>query len=192
MTYDDFTAAFTARVGMPLPAALQLATGEAVTENELRIALTQRLTRGEFRLIVVVDAITPELRLIIEYLNKHTIDTVQILALELSYGRDDDVELLVPTVYGEESAAHKDRKTTAAKWNAATFAEQVQQRTAGSVLAFIESLLEHGTQKGHHPFYGSGATPGMSYFYELEGQPVSLWALYLNEPTPRQLSASVR
>ena len=56
-----------------------------------------------------VDAITPELRLIIEYLDEDTVDTLQVIALELAYARDDNMELLIPAVFGEESAARKAR-----------------------------------------------------------------------------------
>ncbi len=51
--------------------------------------------------------------------------------------------------------------------------------------AFIDALLGHGGRKGHHPYYGYGATPGMSYYYDLAGRPVSVWALYLKQPVPR-------
>lgn len=109
-----------------------------------------------------------------------------MLALELAYGRDGDVELLIPTVYGTEAAERKSRTTASgSKWTEVSFAEQVELRTSGNVKAFIQRLLQHGSQKGHHPFYGSGATPGMSYYYDVAGQPTSVWALYLYEPVPR-------
>jgi hypothetical protein len=186
MAYDDFEATFAARGGLPLATAITAATGEDVDENVLRANVSRRLADGEFKLVIAVDAITPELRLIIQYLNEHTLSSVQVLGLELAYGRDGDVELLIPTVYGEEAAERKSRSSaTGSKWTAATFAEQIQARTTGSVRELLERLLEHGTQKGHHPFYGSGATPGMSYYYDVAGTPTSVWALYLNEPVPK-------
>ncbi len=187
MSYDEFASTFAARAGTSLTAAASAVSGIEVNEAELRDALAARLRNGEFRLVVVVDAITPELRLIIEYLNEHTLATVQVLALELSYARDGDVELLIPAVYGAEAADRKARaaSTNSSKWNAATFGEQVQARTAGSVRAFIDDPLEHGAQNGHHPFYGAGVTPWMSYYYEVDGHPTSVWALYLYEPVPK-------
>lgn len=187
MGYDEFASTFAARSGQPLLAVLQAATGTDIEEGELRQAVRGRLAAGEFRLIIAVDAITPKLRLIIEYLNEHTLPTVKVFALDLSFARDGELEPpLIPTVYGEEAA---DRKTRAASggsaWNATTFAEEVQARTDGPVRAFIDALLEHGGHKGHHPYYGYGATPGMSYYYDLGGRPVSVWALYLKQPVPK-------
>jgi len=187
MTYDAFAAAFAARASKPLPVAIHDATGEELDEGDLRTAVAQRLDGGDFRLIVAVDAITPELKLIIEYLNTHTIASVGVLALELAYSRDGDFELLVPAVYGEELSRQSPRPPTN-RWTEQSFAEQVQGRTAGPVLEFIERLLAHGSQHGHHPYYGTGATPGMSYYYDIEGHPVSVWALHLRDTPAVALS----
>lgn len=186
MAYDDFATTFQNRSGESLVAAVSTATGVDVDEGDLRAAVGKRLAAGEFTLVVAVDAITPELKLIIEYLNEHTLSTVRVLALELAFGRDGGVELLIPTVYGEEAADRKRRSSSGgSSWNAQTFAEQITERTDGAVRAFVQRLLEHGTQRGHHPYYGSGASPGMSYYYEIEGEPTSIWALYLKEAGAR-------
>jgi hypothetical protein len=76
-----------------------------VDGDQLREAVTQRLAAGDFRLIITVDQITLELRLVMEYLNGYTVAGVQVLAL--NYTKDGDVELLVPAAYGQEAAAAK-------------------------------------------------------------------------------------
>jgi hypothetical protein len=181
MSYDEFAAGFRKRAGQSLDIAVAQATGDEVDADQLREAITQRLAAGEFRLVIAVDQITPELKLVVEYLNRHTVDAVQVLALELNYTKDGDVELLVPTVYGLESAVYKASTT---KWTAETFLEQVQEQTRESARAFIERLLAHGRQRGHHPVYGSGANPSVAYHYALGGRPVSVWALYLRPTGP--------
>jgi hypothetical protein len=181
MSYDEFAAGFRSRAGQALDTAVAQATGEEVDADQLREAITQRLGAGEFRLIIAVDQITPELKLVVEYLNRHTVDAVQVLALELNYTKDGDIELLVPTVYGQETAVGKARTTA---WTAETFLEQVQEQTTGEVRAFIDRLLANGRQRGHHPFYGSGANPSVAYYYALGGRPVSVWALYLRPTGP--------
>jgi hypothetical protein len=120
MPYDDLAQTFSARARVLLPKAVETAAGEPVNEADLRAAITRRLAEGAFRLVIAVDAITPELRLIVEYLNGHTLSTVQVLALELDYAREGDVELLIPKVYGSEAADAKERRK-AATWNAAKF-----------------------------------------------------------------------
>jgi hypothetical protein len=46
---------------------------------------------------------------IVTYINGHSGGTFELLALELTYIKDGGVEILEPTVYGEESAARKAR-----------------------------------------------------------------------------------
>jgi hypothetical protein len=184
MGYELFTTNFQTRSGQPPSEAIAKVTGAPVDADELRTALTATLGRGAFTLFVAVDSITPDLKGIIEYLNSQTIGATQIFAVELAYARDRDVELLVPTVYGSESANRPRPGSGLRRWTAAVFAERVEQLTDGPVRAFIDLLLEHGSSNGHHAYYGSGQTAGMSYYYALDGQPVSVWALYLQD-TPQ-------
>ena len=138
MKYDDFAATFARRAGgKSLLTAVSEVADSPLDDEEFRQALTQRLESGAFRLVITVDEITPELKTIVEYLNEHTLSSVHVLALELSYASEDDFELLIPAVYGEESATRK-RRNSAEQWTATTFAEQVEERTAGVVRAFVD------------------------------------------------------
>lgn len=185
MPYEQFSDTFAKRAGKPLTVAVMEATGASMEEDSFRDALTTRLSSGDFRLVIAVDEITPELKLIIEYLNGHTLGSLQVLALELRYTKDGDVELLSPSIYGEELATSKaSTSSTGTKWNTTTFGEEVEGRTEGAAQDFIKALLAHGSQNGHHPFFGAGHTPGMSYYYELDGTPTSVWALYLKDSGP--------
>lgn len=181
MSYHDFAAGFAARAGQSLESAVAKEVDDELDEDQFRRAVTQTLAAGGFRLIIAVDAITAELKRVVEYLNGHTSDSVQVLALELAYTRDDDIEVLAPTVYGQESAA---RKPNPSLWTVERFAEQIRERTSESARAFIERLLAHGGQRGHHPVYGSGVHPAIAYHYLVEGQPVSVWALELQPTGP--------
>jgi hypothetical protein len=185
MTYDNFAAIFEQRAKRSLAQSIEDLNEGPVDEPEFRNAVANRLETGEFRLVIAVDDITPELKTIVEFLNAHTLPTVQVLALALEYGREEDTEFLTPTIYGEESARFRNLGTTNAHWNETTFGEQVAALADGQIREFVSKLLTHGSQHGHHPFYGSGTTPGMSYYYDLGGQPRSVWALYLNTPTPK-------
>ena len=82
MTYDNFAATFSRRAGKSLMTAVGNLQDGPDDEVEFRQAVTQRLDAGEFRLIIVVDEITSELKTIVEYLNHNTLRTVQVLALE--------------------------------------------------------------------------------------------------------------
>ena len=185
-SYDDFAAGFAARNGgISLLDAVNAAAGEEVDEVVFREEVTRGLADGEFTLIIAVDSITPELKLIIEYLNTHTLSMVKVLALELAYGKDGDVELLIPTVYGEESADRKAKSSNAAmKWTEPLFAHEVQTTTSGEVREFIDKLLAHGATHGHHRAGGTGSAASASYHYTIGGNVSSVWALTLT-PKPK-------
>lgn len=185
MGHDQFEAAFADRAGMSLYEAVKQATATELDEIQLRAAVAANLKSGSFRLVVAIDEITAELRTIIEYLNGHTLDSVQVLALELRYSKDSDVELLTPNVYGEEAAEKKTKEASGSKWNATTFAAAMQQRATPAEVDFLNSVIEHGRTKGHHLYYGSGVMPGMSGYYAIDDVPTSVWAIYLHDAGPK-------
>lgn len=76
-------------------------------------------------MIVAVDAITDELKKTVRYLNMHSTPGVEVLALELGYTRDGDVEVLVPSSYGEEVAPPRQRRP---EWNEEGLFEVLEQR----------------------------------------------------------------
>ncbi len=184
MSWSAFASTFERRVGVGVESAVEKAMGVEVDPDDLRESITRRLADGEFRLVLCVDEITSELRRIVQYLNQHTQPSVSVLALELQYTRDGDIEILVPRFYGEEASEEKAKQSKNGGWTEESFRRELDQRTGGTVRAFIERLLAHGSQNGHHAFWGSGKTPGMSYYYELDGVPTSVWALYLREGGP--------
>ena len=87
---------------------------DEVEESALLARIGENLQSGRLRLVIAVDAMTDELKRTVTYINGHSGGTFELLALELKYLKDGDVEILVPTVYGEESAAHKATRAPAA------------------------------------------------------------------------------
>ncbi len=101
MTFEDFSERFEARVGTPLAAAVSAIAGEGFDAESFEAQVEENLGAGRFRMVVVVDRITDALKQTVMYLNDHLDSSV--LALELAYLRDGDVEMLSPAVYGDES-----------------------------------------------------------------------------------------
>jgi hypothetical protein len=114
MSFGDFTDRFEARTGTPLAEAVAEIAGEGFDEESFESQVAQNLDSGRFRLVIVVDRISEALRQTVVYLNDHL--DAAVLALELAYLRDGEVEILLPAVYGAESAARKkhDRKQAVA------------------------------------------------------------------------------
>jgi len=93
MPVAEFEARWIQRSGDPLASWLAPSGQEQLESN---------LAAGRFRLILAVDTISEDLRRLVEYLNAHTLESVQVLAIELSIAHAGNVDVLIPTVYGME------------------------------------------------------------------------------------------
>jgi hypothetical protein len=98
------------RLGQPLIDALDAQSEGEFDRQAFRAALEDNFAKGDFRLLIVVDEISDELRDAVLFLNEHS--TAVFLALELGYLREADLEILIPTLYGQEMADRKARTST--------------------------------------------------------------------------------
>ena len=180
MPIDDFVAEFEHKAGSSFDHLLgELSNDEPA---DLRAEIESALASGDFRVVIAVDEITSELRSVVEYLNGHTLG-LEVIAVELDYTKDGDIEILVPTTYGLETAMAKKpgKASVGKKWTLATMREALVTRATPEVVGLVERMLGHGQSNGHHFHCGSGFTPGMSCYYLINGVPVSMWALYVYE-----------
>lgn len=105
-TYERFDAAYRSRTGESLVGSLAKDATD-FDEEVFRQTLGKNLENGAFRLAFAVDEITSELKDTVLYLNRHTTEDLVVLALELRFAADGDVEILVSHTYGEESGREK-------------------------------------------------------------------------------------
>jgi hypothetical protein len=111
LTFEDFDRAFSAKSGLSLVQRVAQIAGTGWDEEVFRSQVAVNLAAGRFRLIIVVDEITEELKSIVLYLNQHTDPSLQMLALEIGYIADHGVEIIIPATYGEEIAQEKSKPT---------------------------------------------------------------------------------
>ena len=193
MPIEAFRRTFEARTKGDLVDAMgALAESRSVDFEPERFAETLRsnLAAGRFHLVVAVDEITDELKHTIEYLNAHTDDDLPILALELRFLNDGDLEILVPEVYGEEAVRRKgsSRRT----WDEASFLqaleENVPEPIRGRVMQVFAHARDHDSPTemywGNQRFYwGSGKYPSASAWFQVGGKGTSIWTIY---PDPKR------
>lgn len=157
---------------------VQSVLGEDHPQEEadaLRTMCSDALRDGRFSLVFAVDAITDELRLIVEYLNAHTSTDLGVLALELGYAREGDLEIAVPRVFGAELAEARTRRR--AKW---TEDDVIGALHAASprASASVRRILDHFRDRSRF-YFGEGRFPSVTLvFEEAQGrfQPLSVWA----------------
>ena len=103
LSYADVDAACS-QADQTLAGWLESSDADDWDEESFRQTVSENLERGAFRLVIAVDEITDELKLIVAYLNQHTGHGLRLLALELRRAVDEGVEILMPETFGEESA----------------------------------------------------------------------------------------
>lgn len=110
MSYSDFSKRAEAKLGQPLTEALAAQAEGEFDHGAFHPALAANLAAGRFRLVIVVDEISNELRDAVLYLNDQT--KAEFYALELAYLGANGMEILIPVVYGQETVERKPKVST--------------------------------------------------------------------------------
>lgn len=152
-----------------------------VLDESAREGLDRNIVEGRIHLCLAVDRIDVDLRRLVEYLNRITRDDVGVTALQLTYARHEDVEILLPTTYGGEIVAAKTRPAARAEvWTKDNFLHALtddnDRRRAVRLFEMHDALDE---RLGTHEELWFGTRPrGGIYFhpYGLRYAPIALSA----------------
>ena len=182
LTPEDFQRLWTAQNG---PSLDQLFEGSP----DGRENLAANLRAGVFTLVLAVDAINADLRRIVRYLNTHTTAGMRLLAMELRHAVHASTEILIPTVYGSESADEKDARPASSAslrasttWTQADVDSWLRERDPGladSVASLTSELVTHGFRVQEK---GSGVFPSYSISGTSSGADVTPLSVYCGEP----------
>lgn len=153
--------------------------------EDARRSLEANLAAGVFTLVLAVDAINEDLRRIVRYLNTHTSAGMRLLAIELRRAAHGTTEILIPTVYGAESAEEKNSRRTSGtkRWTHADadpyLRERGQNTLADALAAFTRELEDGGfrMQGG-----GTGTAPSFSIWGSaVDGGDIVPFSVYLSD-----------
>ena len=136
--------------------------------------MAENLEQGRFDLVIAVDTITDELKTVISYLNEHTRPEGAVLALELDYQADGDVEIVVPKFYGEESAGLKAQPSARRAWDEESFFTTLAQQCPEGV-AVVRRFYEHTVDRGGDFSFGAGASPSVTVSLTVGTVRPSVW-----------------
>ncbi len=139
-------------------------TEETWVEDDFRNNVASTLEKGDFRLIIAVDALNDELRRIIQFLNSRGAGSPQIYALEMRQFGTSDLQMLVPELFGPPPSPPPPGGRR--YWTEAEFLEDVNKRCERELGEAIRKLLEFAKSKGRIK-WGRGLT-GSFTFYELK------------------------
>lgn len=182
LSFDEFDRLFAIRAGVPLAKAVEQAAGVDADwdEEAFRQAVAANLETGRFDLVVAVDSITDELKKVIRYLNEHTVAEIRVLALELGYVADGDVEVLIPTVYGDESATRKTQTSSRHVWDEASLFK-VLERLCPEGVPVIRQLYDFAVRNDNYFYWGDGASPSVTAYLTVGGVKAPVWSCYTRE-----------
>ncbi len=177
MSYEDFDRLFSARLsGMSLTDAIRRALGESAPdwpEDQFRANVTDNLAAGRFTLVIAVDRITDELKRIVPYVNTHTLDNLRFLALEIGYVKDGDVEVVLPSTYGQETAAEK-QKSQRRIWTVEAYFENL--RNYGEPTQdFMRELVDFSRENGGEIEGGAGSVPSLNARFLIRNARKAVW-----------------
>lgn len=184
-TPSEFGEEFAKRSGRSLADAITDVAGPDFSSVDFDAELAETLSKGRFRLIIVVDQITSELRAIVEYLNVHLAETVTIVALELGRVLAGETQVLVPKTYGAEIADRRERDAgVRRRWSAGEIEDAVSKIENSRSRELIERLLTHARDRGAVLTGGSGPVPSAGAYYLLGNKRRSIYSLYLTPDEP--------
>lgn len=145
-------------------------------------ALRSNLEAGRFGLCLAVDAIDEDIRRLVEFLSRITTADVAVTAIQLSYARDGDVEILIPTTFGGEIADAKTPKRRGDRWTYETFlaalTDPAERDTAEWLLAKVAETRPLGI---HAEMFWWGARPGGGVFLHVHGHRYASAQLWVNK-----------
>lgn len=167
MTFADLDRAFAGRANKPLLEALAQrasAVGGDFAPESVRAAIERNLATGAMRLVIAVDSITDELKRVVEFLNDRTRPELEILALELDCVGHDGVEILVPTVYGQEAVRRKAAEGLQRRWDEQDLLAAMASHLAEPAAAVLRAVYEHARShpRFSHWYWGEGAYPSVT------------------------------
>ena len=146
------------------------------------IRVKTNLGAGRIRLLFVADLIPPELRRIIEFLNKN-MDPTEVLGLELRQFQGRGLRTLVPYVIGQTEEAFQKRNPSsraARNWDEESIFSDLRARVSENELEAAQVIANWMKAKSDQIWFGKGqrsgsmgatfvATSGISFY------PVILW-----------------
>jgi hypothetical protein len=156
-----------------------------IDPEEFWKAVEANLTSGRIRMLFVADALPPELVRIIEFLNEQ-MSPAEVLGVELRQYVGGNQTVYVPRIIGRTSAAVVNKQGSGGQlWDEDSFLGAARDRRGPAEVALIERLLADVHKRGHKLGWGKGATPGVSGWYMVAGQPSAIWNLNVNAANAR-------
>jgi hypothetical protein len=134
---------------------------EGTDQEEFWQKTKTNLQAGKIRLVFVADAIPPELRRIVEFLNGQ-MDPAEVLAVEIKQYIGGNLKTLVPRVIGQTADAQIKKSGVRARrqWDEPTFMEALAEKRGIEEVATARKVLAWAADKDLQLWWGQGEKDG--------------------------------
>ncbi|WP_031332673.1 hypothetical protein [Williamsia sp. D3] len=147
-----------------------------------RERLENNIAGGRVHMCLAVDQIDSDLRRLVEHLNRITRGNIRVTAVQLTYARHGDLEILVPSTYGGELATAKGRATgTGSRWTKAAFLDAIgtpDARARATTLFDLQEAVDD--RRGTKDDYYFGLRPSGGVFFHPYGHRYAPFYLWIN------------
>ena len=123
------------------------------------------LRAGRIRIVFVADAIAPELRRIVEFLNGQ-MNPAEVLAIEIKQFTGSGVKTLVPTVIGQTAQAEAKREglgPAAKQWDMTSFLEALRKNKGNLACDIAQDIFHWSDTALPTVWWGTGKEQGSCY-----------------------------
>jgi hypothetical protein len=135
--------------GIDPASKLQEFLGPSRTPEEFWQLAKTNLQAGRIRMVFVADAIPPELRRIVEFLNGQ-MDPAEVLAVEIKQFVGEGMKTLVPKIIGQTAEAEKKKSVSRGdvrQWDEPSFFAELERVQPPQIIEAFRSLYAKLTEK---------------------------------------------
>ena len=139
--------------------------GPDVSTVDFWVKVKTNLQAGKIRMLFVADLIPPELRKIVEFLNKQ-MDPAEVLALELSqYEGEGNLKTLVPRLYGQTEEAQQKKGISGEKrnWDEKSIYEDMERRVGSKSVEVAKKIASWMKDNADQVLFGQGKVDGSMF-----------------------------
>jgi hypothetical protein len=142
-------------------------------------AMKECIAEGRFHFVILMDQVDDRLKDLIRFLNASS--NFSILGIGLDFYRHDDIDILIPTLFGGESVK---RSTSVAggrrRWDSSSFFADAGNRLDPATVAALRQLYDWSTARATGVSWGSGTKSGSFSAKFEEVDPRSVYSAYSN------------
>jgi hypothetical protein len=100
----------------------------------------------------------------------------EVLGVEVArYTDDRGFEVFIPRLVGRTAAAAEAKAAPKGTWREADMIEEARAHRTPAEFDLLELLLDHVRRHGVRASFGTGGTPGVGGWYEIDGEDRPVW-----------------